>query len=102
MKRFAIALFSICLVSNVATPVARSRTNPLDPFQLATMAYQGYFSEQGIASHGQLVSHIENRQVEAEDIVRAAIDRGLLTAEALNDKEYLELVEFQLHHLNLR
>ncbi|MBP0001367.1 MAG: hypothetical protein J7641_20650 [Cyanobacteria bacterium SID2] len=102
MKRSVIALLSVLLVSGFMAPTVRAATNRVEPFKLATMAYQGFFSDQGIDGHAQLISSLENRQVDAEDVVRAAIERGLLDRESLNDEQYLRFVALQLDRLTVR
>lgn len=117
MKRLILSTLSLLLLSSWFLPVAQAQTqainsvnyratiNPVDqltPFELVTMADQGYFKEQGIPSYLGLVSAHAMGKLRAEELVAAAIRAKKLSPEILTDRGYLSAVEAQLQRLNLR
>ncbi|MGF1481675.1 MAG: hypothetical protein ACFB4I_19685 [Cyanophyceae cyanobacterium] len=70
-----------------------------EAFNLVSSAYRGELEEQGIPGYLELTSEYELGTVEAEDIVQAAVEAGVLSPKALEDKAYLEAVEIQLESL---
>ena len=78
---------------------ATTEVNKIEPFNLVHRAYSGDFSNQGIPSFQQLSNAYERGEIEAEDLVKVAINQGRLSQDALNDESYLNAVEFQLHNL---
>lgn len=67
-----------------------------EAFSLVNSAYQGEFEAYGIPSYYQLINAYQTDDIEAEDVVEAAVKDGNLSAMALEDEEYLEAVEAQL------
>jgi hypothetical protein len=68
----------------------------LQPFNIAFLAYQGAFKEQGIPSAGTLLSEFQIGNLTAKDVVQAAIKANKLPAQVLNDEGYVNAVESQL------
>ena len=110
MKRFLIgsavtvvfaALSPAALASEMAA-VSETRTNDHDiqPFNLVQGAYQGQFSEQGISGFNGLVNGYQSSRIEAEDLVEAAIAKGRLSQDTLEDSGYLSAVSLQLQGLS--
>ncbi|MFB2898347.1 hypothetical protein ACE1CI_35975 [Aerosakkonemataceae cyanobacterium BLCC-F50] len=117
MKRLILSTLSLLLLSSLSIPVAqaqpqatnlatyRATLNPgyqLTPFELVTMADQGYFKEQGIPSYLSLLCAHALGNLRAEELVAAAINAKKLSPEILTDRGYLSAVEAQLQRLNLR
>jgi ABC-type nitrate/sulfonate/bicarbonate transport system substrate-binding protein len=61
------------------------------PFDLAFLAYRGYFKEQGIPSYSYLCQQLRMRQIDGWDIVNAAVAAGRLDA-GFADDEYADNV----------
>lgn len=74
----------------------------IEPVTLVQLAYQGYFADQGIPSHAGLKTAIAAGEVDAETLVRSAINKGRLSANTINDDGYLNIVRTQLENLNTR
>ena len=117
MKRLIIGSLSLVFLSSLAVTVAqaqpqainsetfRSSVNPvvqLTPFELVSMANQGYFQEQGIPGYLNLVSAHRMGKLRAEQLVEAAIRAKKLSPEILSDRGYLSAVEPHLPRLNIR
>ena len=116
MNRFIMGGLSVLLLSGVAAPAVlaqesvAARSTPLgsnysyriEPFNLAYMAYQGYFKEQGIPSYAGLIAAYETGEVEAEDIIKQAIATNRIPAELANDDSYRAAVDRMLFDLKKR
>ncbi|MEB3359778.1 MAG: hypothetical protein VKK04_23840 [Synechococcales bacterium] len=70
-----------------------------EAFEVAYLAYQGYLKEEGIESYAVLVQDYRQNEVEAEDVVRAAVQANYLSSDALDSEEYLDAVDWQLRLL---
>ena len=70
-------------------------TSYLQPFNIAFLAYQGAFKEQGIPSAGNLIFRFQTGKLTAKDVVQAAIKANKLPAQVLNDEGYVNAVESQ-------
>ncbi|QLE48276.1 hypothetical protein FD724_09155 [Nostoc sp. C057] len=73
--------------------------NYLQPFNLVTFAYQGGLKQHGIPSGEMLVFETLNRNIIANDLVKAAVNADKLPSKALNDQNYLSAVNSQLNAL---
>ncbi|MHC5675111.1 hypothetical protein [Nostoc sp.] len=71
----------------------------LQPFNLVNFAYQGGLKQHGIPSGETLVFQTQNRNIIAEDLVKAAVNADKLPSQVLNDQNYLTAVNFQLNAL---
>jgi hypothetical protein len=98
MKRSIFAGISIFAIALINTTNANA-TQQVTPFNLVNLARNGYFQEQEIPSHGALGSAIASEQIEAKDLVKAAIAQNRLAPETLNDDGYLRIVEIKLNDL---
>lgn len=112
MKQFIIGTISVLLLSAASVPGAvaqqsgtagsgttgtMSPTNyQIQPFNLAWMAYQGYFVDQGIPKGRTLISAFESAQVSARDIVKAAAQSGRLPSGFAPDNAFLGTMELTL------
>jgi hypothetical protein len=63
-------------------------THQISPFNLAYLAYQGYFSAEGIPSSGGLITALVSETVTAQDIMQAAVKANRLSEQTLNDEDY--------------
>ena len=71
----------------------------LTPFNLVSLANQGYFKSQGIPSYSGLLSTYETHQVSAASLVQSAVATRRLSPQALHDQKYLSGVDTQLYFL---
>lgn len=116
MKRFLLAAFSLMLLSSISTGSAIAQTQEtisynaattqvipqlINPSDLASFAYRGYFKSQGISSYAALIQDHSAGKVTSRDIVQAAVNASRLPASTLNDRSYLNAVDNQLRELNL-
>jgi hypothetical protein len=67
----------------------------LTPFHLVNLSYQGYFKKQGIPSYGTFISEYRQKKINARDLVKAGIEHYMLSADMLNDQEYINAVDSQ-------
>ncbi|XWK91692.1 MAG: hypothetical protein U7127_30705 (plasmid) [Phormidium sp.] len=117
MKHLIIGSLSLVFLSSLSVPVAQAQTqainletyritgNPvyqITPFELVSMAEQGYFQEQGIPGYLELVSAHRMGKLRAEQLVEAAIRANKLSPQIASDKGYLSAVEAHLQRLNIR
>ena len=68
----------------------------ISPFNLVHRAYQGGLKEAGIPSYEALIRAYKTGKIAPEDLVRAGIAQGRLTAAELYDAHYLGAVASQL------
>lgn len=72
----------------------------LSPFNLAYMAYQGWFTNEGVPSASQLIRDYKNGRISAVEVANAAVQTNRLSADTLNDDSYLASLETQLKALS--
>jgi hypothetical protein len=89
---------SALLLSITIVPMAEAQLNKISVFNLAHLARQGYFKEQNIPGHSIFCSSVTIDNIQAKDIVRAAIAKNRLSPKILDDRSYLDRLEM---HLNL-
>jgi hypothetical protein len=82
-----------------ATSSMTPSNNEIKPFNLVHRAYSGHFSAAGIPGFQTLTTAYHNGQIEAEDLVKTAINQGRLSPDTLMDQGYINAVEFQLQEL---
>ena len=70
-----------------------------EAFDLVRSAYRGDFEEQGVNSYATLVSNYETGELTAEDLIKAAIESGELSPNAMEDESYVRAVDDQLDSL---
>lgn len=106
-------LFSVPVLPAVAYPQSRGATptsfnpyvsnqmsaNPISPFNLAYLAYQGYLKDQGIPSSGGLSDAITAGTLTAQDVMQAAVKANQLPEQILSDRNYRSALEAQLQGL---
>jgi hypothetical protein len=69
------------------------------PFELAYLAYQGYFSDQGISGYENLLSNYRRGTVSGMDIVEAAVTQGRISPERMEDSVYVSQVDALLRRI---
>lgn len=69
------------------------------PFNLVFLAFQGFFSSEGIPSAQGLQEAYRNGTVKPQTLVKAAIAMNRLPASSIDDKTYLNSVKSQLDGL---
>jgi hypothetical protein len=72
-----------------------------EAFSLVRSAYRGEFEGEGIPPYNRLITAYETGEVDAQDVVEAAIADGELSPVALEDEDYINAVEAQLEFLSL-
>jgi hypothetical protein len=72
-----------------------------EAFDLVRSAYRGEFEGEGIPPYHQLIMNYESGEIEARDVVEAAVADGELSPAALEDEDYIEAVEAQLEFLSI-
>ncbi len=75
-------------------------TRQLSPFNLAYMAYQGWFTNEGIPAASQLVRNYRVGRISAQEVAQAAVQTNRLSADTLNDASYLNSLDNQLEALS--
>jgi hypothetical protein len=85
--------------SELPTPTVVPSQGEISPFNLVSMAYQGFFKNQGIPSGESLLAAYQTESITAEDIVKGAVDSRRLPASTLDDSNYIAAVENQLNGL---
>jgi hypothetical protein len=108
MKRFlTTAIFTAMLTTTASAAAAGEvavtsihlQTQEIKPFNLVHRAYSGHFSAEGIPGFNRLTTAYRSGQLNAEDLVQTAINQGRLSPETLQDKGYINAVNFQLREL---
>lgn len=73
----------------------------LTPFELVSLANQGYFKNQGIPSYGALLQQYYQGTIRAKDLVQSAIKTNRLSADFLTNQSYVSAVENSLKALEI-
>jgi hypothetical protein len=104
MKKLLITSLSTLILS--VSPLHAQEAIQVDrtivevtPFNLVYHGYQGYFSELGIPSNGAFLNAIRFGKITAKDLVKAAIEKGRLNANRLNDESYIKRVQMRLNSM---
>ena len=71
----------------------------LTPFNLVSLANQGYFKSQGVPSYSSLLTAYRSGQVDAASLVQGAVAIHRLSPQVLHDQKYLSDVNTQLYFL---
>ncbi|MGK7902294.1 MAG: hypothetical protein AB4352_12940 [Hormoscilla sp.] len=112
----SLAIVAITILTLAATaPLSRSdaiiNSETLENKQLQNMqyqisavdlvnrAYRGALKDQGIPSYQTLSLYYKRRTITAKDVVAAAVKANLIEAAAVDDRNYLSVVDAQLKAL---
>jgi hypothetical protein len=87
-------------VSSKTLQTNSSSDRYLKPFNLVSLAYQGGLKQQGIPSGGSLIFERQNKNITAEDLVKAAVNANKLPTEILNDQSYISSVRSEFTSLS--
>jgi hypothetical protein len=114
MKKIFLTLLPVLLLSTTALSTdTKAQTNnempvaeismklSLTPFNLAYLAFQGYFENQGISSQGNLMQDFRIGKLSGEDVVKAAVKSNRLPTSFLSNNAYIKAVTSQLYTLSL-
>ncbi len=87
---------------SVATPPANAETlgMAVTPFNLVSLAYQGFFESEGVPKFSSLLEGYRQGTVTAESLIQVAIKMKRLTPQTLNDRNYIASVQHQLRALS--
>ncbi len=84
----------------VNSTVEQHNIASLSPINLVSHGRGGTFSEQGIPGYIRFSLAIKTGKVDAEALVKAAIEAGRLSSDALNNSDYLSNVQFELSRVD--
>jgi hypothetical protein len=88
---------AVITVMDKAFPtMAMKHKMTVTPYNLVFLGYQGFLSSEGIPSAMSLIRAYRQDELEATDLVQAAVKMNRLPASALQDKRYLADVKTQL------
>jgi len=73
----------------------------LTPFNLAYLAYHGYFTGQGVPEYNRLMDAFRAGKVDGDTVVKAAVKDNRLPASFLNNDAYIKAVTTQLYSLSI-
>lgn len=116
MKRLIFGSLSVLLMSGFGASAVLSQTPTtntmgtgtaettyqIQPFNLAWMAYQGYFESQGIPSGISLTNAFKSGDISARDIVEGAIKTNRLPSDFTPNNTYLSWVEMSIGKIDGR
>lgn len=112
MKSLIITGLSSLVLGSFFTPVnanemmavnstfEQNQMSYLSPVNLVSHGRGGTFREQGIPSHIGFSLAIRSGKVDAQSLVKAAIEAGRLSSATLNNSSYLSNVQFELSRLD--
>ncbi|AFZ35566.1 hypothetical protein Sta7437_2014 [Stanieria cyanosphaera PCC 7437] len=101
----AIASLTILIGTEATIAADTTSTNKNDqltPINLVFHGYQGYFTDQGIPSGATFISSVHFGTIDAEQLVKSAIDKGRLAPETINDESFLRKVQASLSLIERR
>ena len=79
--------------------VVPSYVQQTTPVNLVSLAYRGYFKNQGIPSYSGLLDAHQSGKITAQRLVQVAVEANRVSAEVLSDSRYLNAVEQGLRDL---
>ncbi len=79
--------------------LSQAVTEPISPFELTYLAYQGNLKDQGIPSYGALIDAIAFGRVTAQKVMQAAVRANRLPEQTLTDRNYRSALQTQLNNL---
>ncbi|MGL5871117.1 MAG: hypothetical protein ACRC2R_01905 [Xenococcaceae cyanobacterium] len=99
MKRSIFGGISLVLVTLISAFSANANATQTTPINLVNLARNGYFQEQGIPSHSALRIAIASGQVNAETLIKAAVEENRISPETINDEGYVNSVNMKLDRM---
>jgi hypothetical protein len=91
MKKFILAASILAISVGIALPVYADAPEATAD-QIANLARNGYFKEEGIPGFASLSSAMRMRQVTGADIVQAAIKQKRIHADRATDAHFIRHV----------
>lgn len=112
MQRIILSGLSVLLISAINTSAVQAEVTAVnqnltpnialvEPFNLVFLAYQGYFTKQGIPSNGAFLSALHGQKINAKSLVQSAIEAGKLPQETINNSSYISSVDSLLRNFHL-
>jgi hypothetical protein len=112
MKKLFLALLPALLISATATApmILAQQSMPtlqvsmkvsLTPFNLAYLAHEGYFEDQGLPGFNLLMTDYRSGKVTALKIVQKAVTAKILPTSFLKNQAYIDALDTQLYSLSL-
>ncbi|AFY45611.1 hypothetical protein [Nostoc sp. PCC 7107] len=86
-------------INSYMSPSNVNTVRGIQPFNLVYLAYQGNLKSQGIPSGSTLISQHQIGNLNAKDLVQAAVKAKKLPNQFLHDYTYLSAVDVQLSSL---
>ncbi|GAB4527301.1 MAG: hypothetical protein Tsb0014_07950 [Pleurocapsa sp.] len=99
MKNILVAGLTLVAIATCSTP---AKAEDITPINLVFRAYQGYLLDKDIPSYATFIQAAQLGQIDAEALVRGAVDKGRLSADKLEDANYLQKVEAALFKVERR
>lgn len=113
MKRLIYGGLSILLMGMAIAPAASAQmridndsqlylqpeARRVSAFELVSQAFRGEFSEYGIPSYGYFLSAYRTGELDAEEVIRTAVEANWLSPMAIYDQDYESAVAAQLDSL---
>lgn len=107
MKKICFEMISSLAITTIAILIgteatlaaddtSTNKSNQLTPINLVFHGYQGYFLDQGIPSGATFVSAVHFGTIDAEQLVKSAVEKGRLAPETINDESFLRKVQSSL------
>lgn len=96
MKNQIIGVLSFLVLFAAVAPIARAETVEATPFQLISLAQDGYLKNQGIPKGSTFINEYQEGRITPNDLVQAAIRDNRLTENTLHDRAYLNSVTQQM------
>ncbi len=108
MKKLLLAFVPALILSTTAmVPAAKAQVTfptmevtmklKLTPFNLAYLAYHGYFESQGIPEYSGLAEAFRSGKITAAQVVQAAVSTKRLPDSFLSNDPYIKAVSIQLY-----
>jgi hypothetical protein len=95
----AIKAQSPLAVGAAEAGVVPSYVQQTTPVNLVSLAYRGYFKNQGIPSYGVFIAAYQSGKISAQELVQVAVEANRVSAEVLSDSRYINAVEQGLRSL---
>ncbi|MBD3884854.1 hypothetical protein IFO70_24265 [Phormidium tenue FACHB-886] len=99
MRYQITGVLSFLLLLTTIVPIAQAETMEVTPFQLISLAQDGYLEDQGIPKGSLLFEEYQSGRVTAEELIQAAVKDKRLMEDTLNDQGYLNAVTQEIQEI---
>jgi hypothetical protein len=96
MKKFILAISTFAILTGIALP-SNANAPEATAVQVANLARNGYFKEEGIPSFASLSNALRLGRVTGADIVQAAIKQKRIHAERAADADFIHNVVLSVY-----